>query len=643
MYGNMNDDFRGKTGGVNQDAAASFWKPALFIVLFTFLTYLPALQCDFVNWDDGRYVYENTHIKSLDLAFFRWLPSAIVGSNWHPLTVFSHALDYAFFGPNPAGHHFSSIVLHTLNTFLVFLISLKLLRLAVKHHTNHARKNHFILMASASAALLFGLHPMHVESVVWVSERKDVLCAFFYLLAISLYLNHAHSNTPPQAAGHAPARNSITSSSYLLSLTFYAFSIMSKPMAVSLPVILLLLDYYPLNRIKTGNPDRMKPVFFEKIPFFIIAFILSAVTLWTQYQSGALKVSEAPPLFERTLVAVKAVILYPAKMALPVNLAPYYPYPENISLFDMSYMLSFLLFAIITLISIKWIKRRPWLAIIWFCYLITLFPVSGILQVGKQAAADRYIYLPGISLILLAGIGLSQLMPVTGSGKRRIVLTLSTLLLLLMSGKTVMQTGIWKDSHTLWSHEIDLFPNTADIAYLNRGTIYDSTGNYDDALIDYDRAIAINPTYVKAYLNRGLTHGKLNNPSRATKDLSEAIRLDPKNVKALINRGIAFGKVGNHGKGIEDLTRAMEIDSDSYNAYLTRGTLFYLSGSHEMAREDYIKATEIDPSRGDAYYNLGLVNTKLGHLNEARQLFRKAADAGLVEAEMKLTANKQGT
>ncbi len=306
----------------------------------TFIVYLAALQNEFVEWDDSQYVFENLHIRSFDLDFFKWAFFDFYAANWHPLTWISHALDYAVWGLNPMGHHLTNNILHAVNTFLVVLLVVRLLtsRQAVKLTSSHMSSapadppeagnsrftihdSRFALIAAGVTGLLFGLHPIHVESVAWVAERKDLLCALFYLLSIMAYVSY---------------RSYTTNKSYILSLFFFILALLSKPMAVSLPVVLLILDWYPFGRIQSLKTFRDS--FVDKIPFIALSIVSSILTVLAQRAEGAVTAIEAIPLSTRMLVASKSLIAYLWKMLMPMHLIPYYPYPNDASLFSLEYL-----------------------------------------------------------------------------------------------------------------------------------------------------------------------------------------------------------------------------------------------------------------------------------------------------------------
>ncbi|MDP2689108.1 MAG: hypothetical protein Q8P48_03235, partial [Deltaproteobacteria bacterium] len=359
------------------------------LVVVAFLIYLPSVGNGFVNWDDQAYVYENPYIRSLDIS---WLLTAEVMGNWHPLTMLSYAADYALWGLDPRGYHLVNTVLHSLNTGLAALFAFLFFRAASggKREADGLTKRS-ALFAAVIAALIFGLHPQRVESVAWVSERKDVLSGFFFLLSLIFYLRYA-----------APPRNG-WAVSYAASLIFFVLAVMSKPMAITLPVALLVFDIYPLNRL--SGMKKIRKAVIEKIPFFAVSVAAAYLAVWAQRSGGALAPLAPYPLGSRLMVAGKAVVFYLYKMALPFGLAPFYPREARPSFFSYEYAGAFVVVALISIFCIWAFKKNRIFAALWLYYLVTLSPVIGIIQVGSQAAADRYTYLPSLGPALLVAAG----------------------------------------------------------------------------------------------------------------------------------------------------------------------------------------------------------------------------------------------
>lgn len=364
---------------------------ALTVACLTFVVYIPSLWNGFAGvWDDRNYVIDNPYIRTLDFSFFKWASVSVVNSTWHPLTMFSYALDYRFWKLNPFGYHLTNIIFHSANTFLAFIVAANLAikaQLAGKSGLKEGMTRK-ALAVGLITALLFGLHPLHVESVSWISERKDVLSAFFFFAAVLVYLRWVESGSILL---------------YVLTLLLYVFALLSKPMAISLPVVLIIIDYYPLRRL-----DKARSLA-SKIPFLLLGAVSAWVTI-VSHEGQAIMPLIRHPLSARIMVAVRAYVFYLYKMALPIDLAPFYPMPDKITPFSIEFILSFLIFGAITAYCLFNGGKRRFLLAAWAYYLVTLLPVIGLMQVGMQAAADRYAYLPSMGPFILIGAGFAHLM-----------------------------------------------------------------------------------------------------------------------------------------------------------------------------------------------------------------------------------------
>jgi len=571
---------------------------AILIAGITFLLYLPALQNNFVNWDDNINVYENINIRSIDIAFLKWVFSSEFPGLWHPFTMFSFAIDYALWGLNPLGFHLTNILLHTINTALVFFVVARLIRVSSKQNS---------LIAAAVTALLFGIHPLHVESVAWITERKGILCTFFYLLTLLSYFKYAFTDTKRKRFTY-----------YIFSIFLFLLALLSKPMAVSLPIVLLILDFYPLKRLSIGKGFNAKALI-EKLPFFILTVVFSLIAISAQGKAGALPTLEQYPIDLRILNAINSYITYLGKMILPLNLAPYYPFPFRLTLFHPIFIISLIVFTTITLLSVLTLKRdKPFLFTLWLYYIITLIPVIGIIKVGRFAMADRYAYFPSLAPFLLTGIGIGAIFNI--SSKKAAQISIISVLVILsgvLMNMTYRQIDVWKDSITLWSHQIELFPGRVAVAYYNRGFAYDDRGDYQKAIKDYNTAISIDPKSVISYNNRGAAYIKIGNHQEAIKDYSMAISLNSKYAEAYNNRGFAYSSLDNHQEAIKDYSMAISLNSKYAKAYNNRGNAYVSLGSYQEAIKDYSMAISLNSKYAKAYNNRGNAYVSLGSYQEA--------------------------
>lgn len=541
-------------GGKRNGALIAF---ALAAAMAAFLVYLPTLWNGFVNLDDPGYVYENPNIRSFGLSFIRYAFTTIVLSNWHPLTMVSYGLDYMVWGLDPFGYHLVNIIFHAANTFLVAYLAGTLARSLGQRGS---------VFAGVATALLFGLHPLHVESVAWVAERKDVLSVFFFLLSLLAYLRFAGSRSVRF---------------YLLSLAAFALALLSKPMAITLPLVLLIIDFHPLGRL-FNRDGKSLAVFIEKVPFFILSAASAFMTLWAQ--KSAIVTMEFIPFQIRLFTAVRAYIFYLYKMILPLDLAVYYPHPLRIDFLSLDYLGAITVFVAITAFCILMARKERLFLSVWLFYVITLAPVIGIIQVSNQAAADRYTYLPALGPFILVGVGAGALLK-KREGLFAALAAATAAVSIALSVLTVRQVSVWKDPVSLWSNEIDYLKG--DPGFSEVKTVY---------------------------LN------------------GEVYQYVPRIISSYYYRGMGYDKTGDFGKAIADYTRVIELNPDFPGAYNNRGTSYAKLGRYPEAIEDFKKAVELNPYFRDAYLNLGNVYMKTGEGALAAIYYEKARALGLRDA-----------
>jgi len=650
------------------------------VAIITFVVYLASLRNDFVNWDDNSYIIENPYIRSFNIDFLRFAFFDFYASNWHPLTWISHAIDYAIWGLNPLGHHLTSVILHAVNTFLVVLLIMRLQETA-KGTMPGGREasvpnERGMLITAGVTGLLFGLHPVHVESVAWIAERKDLLCALFFLLSIAWYVKYA------TALGSGPVDHPVRSrfvrKEYLLSLCFFMLALMSKPMAVSLPVVLLLLDWYPLRRLHSGTTALT--AFVEKLPFITFSLISSILTVLAQRAWGAIVEIQIIPLSSRLLVAAQSLLVYLGKMAVPRDLVPYYPYPRNISFASLEFLPAIALVVGITLCCIIVSRRyKLWLTA-WGYYVVTLLPVIGIVQVGSQSMADRYTYLPSLAPFLIIAAGTSWGYEKMTSRARPSVMVTTLLLgagmvmLVSLSSLAIRQMQIWENGLSLWRYVIEKEPDKVSIAYTNLGSVYQKMGQFDKAMENFDKAITLDPNDNLAYINRGVIFDKAGQFDKAIESYGKAVQSNPGDYKAYFNRGLLFDRMGNIPEAIEDFQRATRLNANDprvhnnlgilyskarmydrsiaalNNAialepgnpvtYNNRGLSYTYSGQYNKAIEDFSKAILLDHNYASAYFNRGDAYLRLGNKERAISDFQIACTLGIGEACSALTASR---
>ena len=637
------------------------WLIAFFLVLVTIALYWPATSHDFVNYDDDMYVKDNTHVTSgLTLGNARWAFRTDYAGNWHPVTWLSHMLDCQMFGLNSWGHHLTSVLLHALNAALVFMW-LRLMTGAT--------------WRSLLVAALFALHPLRVESVAWVSERKDVLSGCFGLLALIAYARYAQGGVQksetrnPKPEGNpkpeirsskegrttnveSMARSSVPGSMldvgcwmfgvrvpssifYLLSLSFFALGLMSKPMLVTWPLVMLLLDYWPLGRMQNGaastthhvsrftfhiSRTTLLPLLFEKIPFFALVLLGSIATFVAQKHGGAVETVENLPLGARTANALISYGRYLGKLFWPADLAVFYPRPGH-------WPLGMVLLAgglVLGLSGLVWGLRRrhPYGLVGWLWFLGTLIPVIGLVQVGGQAMADRYTYLPSLGVLILSVWGACELtrgwryrvMPlcVVGGGASLLCLAL-----------TRQQLGHWQDNETLFRQALVVTENNQ-IAHKSLGDALDKKGQADEAIGHFQEAIRLKPGYADVHNNLGNTLLKKGQADEAIAHFQEAIRLKPGYANAYNNFGNALLRKGQPGEAIRQYQEAIRLEPVDANTHYNLGNAFLKNGQPDEAIRQYQEAIRLKRDSPAAYYNLGIVFGMKGQPDEAIRQFQEA-------------------
>lgn len=642
---------------------------AVSAAVITFGVYLASLQNSFIaTWDDGEYVLNNIHIHSLSLAFLRWAFLDFYASNWLPLTWISYALDYVLWGLNPLGYHLTNNILHAANTFIVVHLVVRLHRI-LKETDLGSRASSFLsertmLITGGVTGLLFGLHPVHVESVAWIAERKDLLCALFFLLSITMYTRYVELTGEWTAQKKWPRP---LAREYLLSLGFFILALLSKPMAVSLPVVLLILDWYPFRRIQTLK--TFQTVFVEKLPLVALSVISSILTILAQKAGGAIVEIQTIPLSSRLLVAAQSLVAYLWKMAIPRDLIPFYPYPKNISYTSIEFLFAIALVIGITLCCIMISKKQKVWLTAWGYYAVTLLPVLGIVQVGSQSMADRYTYLPSLAPFLIIGMGASWVYDRLMINRQRLKLMVAMFVLCAgiaifgcLSFLTIRQIQIWKDGLSLWSYVIEKEPQRASIAYTNlglvyqkkgqlgnalenyekaialdhkdylaynnRGTIFDKLGQFDKAIQSYDEAVTLKPDDYRAYFNRALANDKIGRLSEAIEDLQRAARLQRGNPLIHHNLGVLYGKAGIYDRSIAAFDTAIALEPNNPVRYNNRGIAYAFSNQYTKAIEDFSRAILLDENYGSAYFYRGDAYFKTGATVLALSDFSKGCNLG---------------
>ena len=511
----------------------------LFLMVATYCAYQQVGGHEFVTFDDGLYITENIRIQSgMNLENIAWSFTTIHSSNWHPLTWMSHMLDVSLFKMHPGSHHLVSLFFHLVNSLLLFFVF---------------RQMTGDIWPSAFVAALFAIHPLHVESVAWVSERKDVLSTFFGMLTLLSYGRFVKSGIRR---------------SYISALLFFILGLMAKPMLVTLPFVMLLLDYWPLCRIKfkknlhsASYVDKNISLFdlvIEKIPFFIIAAASCILTFYAQRSGGSVATLEVFPLGLRIGNAAVAYINYIAKMFYPVHLSAFYPHPYSLPMWQVAGAV--LLLMLITWACILTVNKRSYLLVGWLFYLGTLFPVIGLIQVGEQAMADRYTYIPLIGIFVMLAWGMHDLLD-KWRRKEKIVVLGAALLFPMLILTTWLQVRHWSDSIRFYEHMIKVNSNNY-LAHYNLGEVLAEHGKRKEAIRHYIQTLRIKPGHVGALNNLGnalLIEGKYR---QAISHYTAALKLVPDDPEIHNNLGVALIQEGKFDQAIDHFMIALKIKPD---------------------------------------------------------------------------------
>jgi len=602
----------------------------LILVIVTLAVYWQVGNHEFVNYDDNEYVTENRHVQSgLTPDSIAWAFTSTHAANWHPLTWLSHMLDCQIYGLNPGGHHLTNVILHILNSILLFLIF---------------RRMTGALWKSAFIAALFALHPLHVESVAWVAERKDVLSTFFWMLTMGAYVLYTE-------------RPGIKI--YLITVLLFALGLMAKPMLVTLPFVLLLLDYWPLGRFhiryvddvqhtedvstkdtrrKKGKPryaaenalqadnnttsnyrwSLVLPLLREKIPFLILAAVSSIVTFYVQQGGGAVGSLYAFPFIIRISNALASYISYIEKMLWPQHLALLYPHVLE----GWKIAGAFLILIFISYVAVRVMKRFPYIIVGWFWYLGTLVPVIGLVQVGSQSMADRYTYVPLIGIFIIIAWGASDIL--TRWQYRRAFLAISAgCILSVLTIVTWMQLQYWQNSISLFEHTINVTTDNFTM-HCCMGTALAEQGKIDEAVVHYTEALKIKPDYAEAHYGRGVVLQEQDKIDEAISHYTEALKIKPDYADVHYNLGIALVRQGRVDEAISHYSEAMRINPGDDDARSRLQMIQTILKETDKDIKRLKKLLEINPGDPELHYILGNQYYKRRDFDKSINQYQKA-------------------
>lgn len=589
---------RGKGRMTRSPRETAGWPiPLIYIGLtaITWIVFSQTLGNDFINYDDNLYVYQNPSVKSgLTIPNLVTAVTRPLVGNWHPLTAISLMLDAQFFGLHASGYHFDNVLFHTVAVLLLFIV---------------LRKMTGAVWRSAFVAALFAIHPLRVESVAWISERKDVLSGVFFMLTLGAYIRYTRQ---PLALGR-----------YLFVIATFTLGLLAKSMLVTVPFVLLLLDYWPLQRFAFPFPSgRWRAVssrlILEKLPFLMVAAAVSVATLWAQ--EPALEPSQAWPLGWRVNNALLTIWSYLRQMIWPTHLAVFYPHPEgDIPFWQVSFALLFLV--VVSAAVVAWRKKYPYLVTGWFWYLGMLIPVIGLIQVGLQAHADRYTYLPQIGIYLMISWGIADL---TKSWRLRPVAvgSVATLVIVVLMSVAWKQAGYWSNSERLWSHALDVTRNNF-VAERGLGTALLKRGQVDQAIAHQREALRLRPGDANILTNLANALVQKREFAEAIDHYRQVIRLRPNDNEAYRNLAKALLQNGATEEAVAELREALRLQPKDSDAAYSLGNAFLQKGELDEAIGHYRKAIEANPSHSAAHYNLALTLQQKGRLDEAIAEFRE--------------------
>jgi tetratricopeptide (TPR) repeat protein len=576
----------------------------LALSLLVFGIYWQAGSHEFIALDDDVYVFGNpTVLRGLTFDGFRWAFTTFHAANWHPLTWISHMTDVQLFGLDAGWHHRMNVLYHLLNTGLLFLVLWRM--------TGG-------LWQSAFVGALFAVHPLHVESVAWVAERKDVLSTLFWLLTMGAYLRYVRR---PSVRRYLPV------------FVFLALGLMCKPMLVTLPFVLLLLDWWPLGRMsQEGAPDpeqwrlSMPTVFrriWEKAPLLGLSAISCIITCVAQGTGKAISSLEVVPLGYRVSNALVSYAAYLWKAVWPASLAVFYPHPASLQAefpaWEVAVVVLFLV--CVSFFVLREGGRRPYLAVGWLWYVGTLIPVIGLVQVGSAAFADRYTYVPLIGVFIAATWGISEML--SGWRWQRLLLWVSGgAIVVALSAAAWVQAGYWRNNVTLYSRAIAVTQKNW-MALTNLGAAYERSGRLPEAVACYQEALRIKPEYAHAWYNLGVASGKLGRDQESLGYYREVLRIDPKYADAWYNMGLAWAKLGQLREASGYFRETVRIRPEYALAWYNLGIASAKSGQLQEAVGYFRESLRIDPKYAKAWYFLGMTYEKLGQSQDAFACYRE--------------------
>lgn len=595
---------------------AAWIAPILFVALVTSVAFIPVLQNDFVEWDDYENLISNSHYRGLAWSQLRWMFTTFHMGPYQPLSWMTYGLDYLLWGMNPAGYHLTSLLFHGANAIFFYFISRRLLAIALP--TSIDESGWKLTLGAAFASLVFAIHPLRVESVAWATERRDVVSGFFFLATLYCYLRANSSNH-----GVLPSKWWLGAA-----LGAYVLSLLGKATAMTLPVILLILDIYPLRRLDSAQRNWWSPVsrriLREKMLFAVPATLFAVIALLGQQQVSALKSLGSYSIESRLAQALFGASFYLWKTIVPVRLSPLYEIPPNFTLWDPAIFAGAVTTIILTMGLYLFRRRWPAGLACWAYSVVMLAPVLGLVSTGPQLVAERYSYLACLSWSLLAGGVLLTVL--RSASQTRMVFAASiivTIIVVIFSSLTWRQTTVWRDAGTLWTHVLKLDPNSS-IAHYNLAKFLANQGRQTEAIAHYRGALSIRPDDADAHNNLGLLLAVGGNTEEGLKEFQTAAQIDPRDAKAFFNLGRIYAREGELEKAIENYNQAVKLNPNQADIRFGLGNALARQGRLEAAAAQFELATKLKPDFADARVAWARALAAQGKNIEAEQQYQEA-------------------
>jgi tetratricopeptide (TPR) repeat protein len=575
----------------------------LVILIVTAVIYIPVFNNQFTNWDDELYILNNPYLKRLSPQNLKSIFTAYYAGNYHPLTLLSLAIDFKLGGIKPWPYQLTNLLLHLGNTLLVYVFIKRLLQLKFPNYQNYA-------LVSLITAVLFGIHTFQVESVAWVSERKNLLYVFFFLSSLILYLRYI---------------NNKSWKNYILSIALFILSLLSKGMAVPLSACVIVIDYF------AGRQLLSKKVIWEKVPFILLSLIFGYIAIRAQHSGDAIRTENHFLWINQIAIACYGFIQYLVKLCFPFHLAAFYPYPAKTEIFLPIRYYAYILLAS-SLLFILWRYFRHHTVILFgaLFFLINISIVIQLLPVGDAFMADRYVYLPSIGFFFIIGF-YSHALWQKSTISRIIVLSLFSVYCLVLSVKTYHRVGVWKDSMSLWNDALENYPVNNDRGFQNRGNIFFDRGNYTEALENYNKVLQIRPpnnkAFSKAYIGKARIKQAMNDFQGAMDDFNTSLAYLP-SYDAYLDRAVLKIEQGDIPGALNDLDKATLLNPLSVGSFINKGGIFYQTGNYTEALNNFDHVLQIDPQNSKAYIGKGQIKQAMNDIQGALNDFNTALSFG---------------